>query len=229
MLKSKAITIIFLLLTAASLAASRFVSPADAVATSGVVVGQVGATYLIVERDAMSELMEKVRHVDWKRWMSGLRHDVETYRPSDLPEEKLPRARHEAAFMVDPTYTLPFDIPDGKGGILYPKGFTFNPLDYVSLPGAIVFIDGSDKKQVSWFKKSPYARSGAVMLLLTGGNYMKVERELGRPVFYADDQIVKRFDITALPAVIFQRGKLLEVTEIKIEIKDKSGKNENAK
>lgn len=203
-------------------AISRFVPRADAV-----VVGQAGATYPIIERDAMSELMERVRQVDWKRWMSGLRHDVEAYRPSDLPEEKLPRARHDVAFMVDPTYTLPFDIQDGKGGILYPKGFTFNPLDYVSLPGTIIFIDGADKKQVSWFKKSPYARSGAVMLLLTGGSYMKVERELGRPVFYADDQIVKRFDITALPAVIFQRGKLLEVAEFEIE--NKNGKNENAK
>ena len=224
MLKAKTMTIVFLLLAAAFLAASRFVSSAYAI-----VVGRAGATYPVIERDAMSDLMERVRQVDWKRWMSGLRHDVETYLLLDLPEEKLPRARHDTAFMVDPTYTLPFDIPDGKGGILYPKGYTFNPLDYVSLPGAIVFIDGADRKQVLWFKKSPYAKSGVVILLLTGGSYMKVERELERPVFYANERIVKRFRVTALPAIVFQRGKLLEVSEIKIEIQDKNGKNENAK
>ena len=31
-------------------------------------------------------------------------------------------------------------------------GFTFNPLRYVSLTGALVIIDGSDPEQVTWFK-----------------------------------------------------------------------------
>jgi len=25
------------------------------------------------------------------------------------------------------TYTTEIDVPDGKGGVLYPKGYTFNP------------------------------------------------------------------------------------------------------
>ena len=183
--------------------------------TSVTVVGRAGAVYPIAEKDALSELMQKVRQVDWKRQFSGLGQSVQAFQPSDLA--RLPRARHDRTFMVDPTYTLPFDIPDGKGGILYPKGYTFNPLDYVSLPDVLVFIDGADKRQLEWFQNSPYAKAPNVMLLLTGGSYPEVEKKLQRPVFYAPEKVTKRFRIKAVPSVLYQRGKLLEVKEFEIK------------
>ncbi len=182
--------------------------------TSVLIVGRAGAVYPIAEKDALSELMQKVRQIDWKRQFSDIKQSVQAFRPPDLA--RLPRAKHDRTFMVDPTYTLPFDIPDGKGGILYPKGYTFNPLDYVSLPDVLVFIDGADKKQLEWFQKSPYAKTPNVMLLLTGGSYPAVEQKLQRPVFYAPEKITKRFRIKAVPSVLYQRGKFLEVKEFEI-------------
>ncbi len=179
------------------------------------VVGRAGATYPIAGQDALSELMQKVRQVDWKKQFSGIRQSVHAFQPPDLA--RLPRARHDRTFMVDPTYTLPFDIPDGKGGILYPKGYTFNPLDYVGLPDMLVFIDGADRRQLEWFQKSPYAKAPNVMLLLTGGSYPKVEKEIQRPVFYAPEKITKRFRIDAVPSVLYQQGKFLEVKEFEIK------------
>ncbi len=181
------------------------------------VVGRTGATYPIAEQDAMTELMRKVRQVDWKRQFADIGQSVRAFQPPDLA--RLPRAKHDRTFMVDPTYTLPFDIPDGKGGILYPKGYTFNPLDYVSLPDVLVFIDGADRRQLEWFQKSPYAKTPNVMLLLTGGNYPDVERKLQRPVFYAPEKITKRFRIEAVPSVLYQKGKFLEVKEFEIKKK----------
>ena len=189
-------------------------SPLEASIT---VVGRAGAIYPIAEQDALNELMQKVKRVDWKRQFSEIEQSVQAFRPPDLA--RLPRAKHDRTFMVDPTYILPFDIPDGKGGILYPKGFTFNPLDYVSLPDILVFIDGADKRQLEWFQKSPYAKSPNVMVLLTSGNYPEVERKLQRPVFYAPEKITKRFRIEAVPSVLYQRGKLLEVKEFEIKKK----------
>ena len=181
------------------------------------IVGRAGATYPIAEQDAMTELMQKVRRVDWKRQFSDIRQSVRAFRPPDLA--RLPRAKHDSTFMVDPTYTLTFHIPDGKGGILYPKGYTFNPLDYVSLPDVLVFIDGADKRQLEWFQESPYEKAPNVMLLLTGGSYPEVEQKLQRPVFYAPEKITKRFRIEAVPSVLYQRGKSLEVKEFEIKKK----------
>ena len=179
------------------------------------VVGRAGAVYPIAEKDALSELMQRVRQVEWKKQFSGIRQSVRAFQPTDLA--RLPRVRHDRIFMVDPTYTLPFDIPDGKGGILYPKDYTFNPLDYVSLPDVLVFIDGADKRQLEWFQKSPYAKAPNVMLLLTGGSYPEVEKKLQRPVFYAPEKITKRFKIEAVPSVLYQKGEFLEVKEFEIK------------
>ena len=41
------------------------------------------------------------------------------------------------------TYTTEIDVPDGKGGILYPKGYTFNPLEYLTYSKTIIVINGS--------------------------------------------------------------------------------------
>ena len=178
------------------------------------VVGHAGVTYSIAERDAATELKEKLAQIDWKKKLANIKPQVRDFQPPDIAY--LPRARRDRSFLVDPTYTLSHDIPDGKGGILYPKGYTFNPLDYVSLPGVLVIIDGRDKKQIEWFQKSPYAALANVEIYLTGGSYRELSERLQRPVFYATKQIVKRLKLAAVPSVVYQKGKYLEVNEFEI-------------
>ena len=189
--------------------------PSPSLEASVTVVGRAGATYPIAEKDALSELMQKIRQVDWKKQFSGLKQSALSFEPPDLA--RLPRAKRDRTFSVDPTYTLPFNIPDGKGGILYPKGYTFNPLDYVGLPDVFVFFDGGDKKQVEWFMRSPYAKESNVMIFLAGGSYLQLAKKLHRPIFYTTDQIARRFKLKAVPSVLFQQGKFLEVKEFEIE------------
>jgi len=68
----------------------------------------------------------------------------------------LPSALEDSIRTVDMTYTTEFDVPDGRGNILYPKGYVFNPLEYVYLPNMLVFINGGKKDQVEWFNSSAY-------------------------------------------------------------------------
>ena len=56
-------------------------------------------------------------------------------------------ARKERTFLVDMTYTLDRDIADEKGNVVYPKGYTFNPLDYITYPGTLVILDGNSPTQ----------------------------------------------------------------------------------
>lgn len=191
------------------LTALALASPAYAI-----VVGQSGATYPIIEKDALKEIKQRVAEAKWKKQRQNLKKSILAYRPPDVPN--LPRAKRDLTFMVDPTYTLARNIPDGKGGILYPKGYTFNPLNYISLPTTIIFLNGADRKQVKWFMKSPYAQAN-VMVLLTGGNSYTLGKQFQQPLFYASDRIVKRFHITAVPAVLYQEGKLLGVNEYEVQ------------
>jgi len=175
------------------------------------VLGTFGTTYQIAEKDALAEIEERARQVDWSKVLD--KRTVENYQgPPD--KTSLPRAKRSRSFPVDMTYTTEIDVPDGKGGILYPKGYTFNPLDYVTYPKTLVVINGADPDQVKWFATSEYDKRLTVTLLLTEGSFGAVSKRISRPLFYADRKIVERFKLKAVPSVIKQSGRLMEVLEI---------------
>lgn len=172
-------------------------------------LGIVGKVYPVKERDALDELESRAARVDWKKHLSKIK--PEKYRPDNAVS--LPRASKTSARLVDMTYVLDMDVPDGKGGIIYPKGYSFNPLDYVPFRKIIVVINANDKDQIAWFKASDYARRYDVMLLITEGPYLDTGKSLGRPVFYADTRITSKFQLRVVPSVIRQSGRMMEVVE----------------
>ncbi|MDD2900322.1 MAG: hypothetical protein PHI31_16630 [Desulfuromonadaceae bacterium] len=174
-------------------------------------LGTFGMTYRIAEQDALAEIEERAKQVDWHKVLD--KRKVENFQgPPD--RVRLPRAKRNRSFPVDMTYTTEIDVPDGKGGILYPKGYTFNPLDYVTYPKTLVVIDGTDPEQVKWFAASEYDKRLDVTLLLTGGSFGAVSKRISRPLFYADRKIVERFKLKAVPSVVRQKGRMMEVLEI---------------
>lgn len=175
-------------------------------------LGVVGKTYPIKERDALQELESRAANVNWKKELSKIK--PERYRPEN--SVALPRATKPRSFYVDMTYTLDMDIPDGKGGILYPRGYMFNPLDYIPFRKMLVVINGTDKDQLTWFRQSAYAGRPDVMLLLTEGSSMKLGESLERPVFYSDSRITDKFKLQAVPSIVRQSGKMMLVEEIDV-------------
>lgn len=176
------------------------------------VIGTAGRVFPIAEPDALTEIEERARGVDWKSILD--KEKPEDFRPKNLAQ--LPRARRDRTFLVDMSHTLEFDVPDGKGGVLYPKGYSFNPLDYVPFSQPLVVLDGEDPAQIAWLQASPLAREPKAMILLSRGAFTQVSEKLGRAVFYADRRIVERFNLAAVPSVITRRGRLMEVKEIEI-------------
>lgn len=182
-------------------------------------LGTFGATYSITEKDALKEMEEKAKRADVSKIISKKRliHKIDNFRPTDIGElRKIGPARKEKAFLVDMTYSLQFDIPDGQGGILYPKGYAFNPLDYIVYPNTLVFLNGQSPKQVVWFRTSQYARDYRVKLIITDGSYLDLSKALKRPVFYANKTLVNIFQIKAVPSVVKQKGNMMEVREIAV-------------
>jgi conjugal transfer pilus assembly protein TraW len=176
------------------------------------VIATVGQVYPIAERDALTEIEERAKEVNWRSILA--KEKPEDFRPSSLVP--LPRARHDRSFLVDMTYTLEFDVPDGRGGILYPRGYRFNPLDYVPFNQTLVVLDGDDPEQLDWLKRSSLLSEPGSQILLTQGAFSRVGEQLGRAVFYADRRILERFKLTAVPSVISRKGRLMEVKEIEI-------------
>lgn len=176
-----------------------------------------GQVYSITEPDMLAEIQAKAASVDWAKVLDRgkQRERLKNFQPETLV--KLPSARSGRAFLVDMTYTLDVDLPDGKGGILYPKGYSFNPLDYAPLRGKLIVIDGSDPLQVKWFADSPYVKDISVRLLLSGGSYSQLMEKFRRPVFYYMQPMAVRLQLEAVPSIVEQAGKQLKVTEVGLD------------
>jgi len=178
-------------------------------------LGTVGATYPVIEPDILAELKENARQHQPN--LEEIFKRIRKYQPPDL--QRLPRAELTRTFLVDMTYTLKKPIRDTNGRVLYPVGFTFNPLDYTPFIGGLVIIDATDPIQVRWLRKTPYFKNHLVRILLCGGYALMRMEQWKRPVFYLTRQIASRLKATAVPAVVIKsksKGKL-QVTEIKID------------
>jgi len=171
----------------------------------------VGPVYAIVEPDLVEELREKALTVD----LAAIHQEAGRYQPASL--HQLPRARVSRRFTVDMTYTLEQELRNEEGRVLYPQGFTFNPLEYVSLSGGLVVIDGGDAEQVAWFKASPYHENRRAKLLLSGGYASDLATALERPVFYLTEVIARRLRLQAVPSVIVEERHQLHVQEVALE------------
>lgn len=192
----------FLILT--TIAGCLVVNPAFGVIKN---LGTVGETYPIIEPDIIAELKENAVQHQLSR--EEIVQRIRTYRPHNL--QHLPRAGEDKTTLVDMTYTLDRDLLDGDGKVLYPKGFTFNPLDYVPFTGGMVVLDATDPKQMKWFKNSPYFDNHLARLFITGGSAQDLVNAFKRPVFYLTEPIATRLKIEAVPAVVVPRGKNMVV------------------
>ncbi len=188
---------------------------------TGVLAAQevVGRTYDIAEKDALEDFQDEAEKIDWQKLIQEKQEEnVKKYQPKDL--KKLPRATEAQTYLVDMTYELEMDIPDGKGGILYPKGYQFNPLQYMPVySGIIVVINPTDEDQIEWFEKSEYAKNFRTRLIITDGAHLDVSKRLNRPIYYLNKIIANRFHIVEVPSVVQQNGYYMEVQVIDVEEK----------
>jgi conjugal transfer pilus assembly protein TraW len=176
-------------------------------------LGSTGTVYAIAEPDLLVELQQyaQIHGPSTEEQQQKRGH----YQPKDM--RKLPQAVRDRTFDVDMTYTLTHDIKDASGNILYPRGYTINPLHYFNFVGGIVVIDGSDPGQVEWFKKSPYFSNRLALLLLSDGYAFELTEKLQRPVYYLTDIIAKRLQLSAVPSIVVKKHDALSVREVKFE------------
>lgn len=193
--------IIALLLLTAALVAS----------TAHAATSTIGRTWPIVEPDAMAEIETKVATL-----------------PRDLPNRFGPRSSWTAmraaslgpvsqdrVRAVVPFYTLDFDITLPDGRLLYPKGYSFNPLAFVSLPQRLVIVHPRD---LGWALKVAQPTD---WILLTasdraGVDVIDLSEKTGRPLYILEERVKERLGLTVAPVIVRQLGQKLELTEVRL-------------
>jgi conjugal transfer pilus assembly protein TraW len=177
------------------------------------VVGIEGNVYPIHEIELTKLIAAKAGEFDFERYAESNKRQMEdrvrSFRPVDAVSD-LPIANISAAYKIDPTYTLPYDIRDAQGEIVYPQGYTFNPLEAMSRQGLslrtpYVIINADRPEEMRWLeRKVGKSAKGTFVLLITNGHAYELSERFGFPVYYLSEQVRERLAIRVTPTVIFQ-------------------------
>jgi len=156
-----------------------------------------GTTYKIAEPDILNEIESR---------KGGIAKEVDRQSKREMEEfkklkgEPLKKATKAHSYYVDPTYTLAQDIPkvDREGkviGILYPKGYTFNPLKYIQIaPPPIVAFNACDKNEVTLAKRLTANRPDA-MYASSGCEIEDFPKDIGHQMYLVTKEMKEKFNL----------------------------------
>ncbi len=161
----------------------------------------IGATYPISERDALSEIEDRAASVNWEDALSSERESWSASKTASIPFAHEKRSR-----TVTPWYTLSRSIPHPEGGILYPAGYKFNPLDHIQLPQRVIAFHSSQAEGISSFLRP-------TDFLLGTGDVFEAMETLGRQVYVLSPHTASRLQINAVPSFLSQVGNKLQILE----------------
>lgn len=159
-------------------------------------VVQIGRTYPIIERDAMLEIEERAANAPSPSEALGDPKDWTAFQSIRLPVSQETKSRWYIPWAV-----TQFDITDGKGNVIYPKGFRFNPAQYIGLGRQRLVIFSQDQLPLI----RPFIRK-TDMLILSGGSVLETMKALdnSHQVMVLREEFIDRFDIKVVPTVLEQ-------------------------
>lgn len=177
----------------------------------------MGENYEIIEQDFDEFLTARIEAANFQAVIDE--NFDEAFRRYTTANEPLGRAVKDAVRTVTPSHTLEnemFTIDSaGVQQVLYPAGFTFNPLDYIALEEKYYIINGTREEEITWLKKQQIP-AGA-MIVVSEGAVLDISDNLSLPVYKLDKLMIERFYLKATPSVITQSGNTLTIREYCVE------------
>ncbi len=186
-------------------------------------LGAFGKTYPITEPDFLAEIQDiakqKMANGEWKRLEVDARERGKRYFERPPAVTGLRTATKGRVRRFDPSISLSENIRDADGRLLFAAGTTVNPADIAPFPGALIYLNGDDKRQVALAEKLVKQKGDALRVILVDGSPAELMRQWERPVYF--DQAgagVRRFGLDTVPVLIIQKNptdRFLTIEEIK--------------
>jgi len=181
-------------------------------------LGVYGQTYPIIEQDFLeflkTRLVEMQQNGEWQKIQDDFKNNVSKHAERPTPLTQITKATKTRSWLYDPSLTVPYDLRDHNGSVFVKAGTVVNPLQFMSLHKAFIFIDGDDKKQIEWVRKIDSSLLGKIKIILVSGSILLTEKLLSKTIYFDQQgRLVQRFSIEHVPAMIQQDGLKLKITE----------------
>ena len=169
----------------------------------------------IAERDMIDLMKERLAKADWpdiqRRSGEALKRQFEKG-----PGLALPHATDNRIVLVDPTVEYPDDIKDPTTNtVLIKSGTKINPFDKVRWIRTLVFFDGTSPCQMGWVQQYLKKHDAKfVKLIISDGDVQNVMEQLHQRVYWGSRILVDRMGVRAVPSVVSQSGRQIQVEEV---------------
>nr|WP_255630954.1 type-F conjugative transfer system protein TraW [Novosphingobium sp. FKTRR1] len=189
---------------------------ASTVPTAARDYGQHGTVWAIAEPDLLEQIHARLTHLEASGETARLnaalqrRTVAKVERPDPVPG--LAPAATTRSWTFDPTITVSADIRDAKGQVIIARGTRVNPLDTVPLRSPLVFLDGDDPAALDW-AATTFGKRRPKVILVSGAPLALMKARQMRFYFDQGGTLVRHFGIRAVPAVVEQKGRVLQITE----------------
>ena len=182
--------------------------------------GQHGAVWGIAEPDLLEQIRARLSHLEASGETARLnaalqrRTVAKVERPDPVPG--LTPAAATRSWIFDPTITVSADIRDAKGQVIIARGTRVNPLDTVPLRSPLLFLDGDDPAALDW-AAATFGKRRPKVILVSGAPLALMKARQMRVFFDQGGTLVRHFGIRAVPAVVEQKGRVLQITELALK------------
>ncbi|MBX2807134.1 MAG: conjugal transfer protein TraW [Cellvibrionaceae bacterium] len=185
--------------------------------------GTKGPLENILEQDLIELMKAKVATIDWEaKKEQAIQRFWRKQAFLELP--KAPRARKRE---IDPSILIYEDMVDAQGNIIHPAGTVINPLHLQVFDQAVIVFDPQDNQQVDLVKRRLKKIDGQytrITLIITAldtddgwASYKKITDTLDAPVFKLTSDVLSRFELEYVPALVTANQDRFIVEELFIE------------
>jgi len=173
--------------------------------------GVQGQVWPIIERDMRELLVASAARVDWAKTQEQAKENAKKYLDR-LPKRAMPTVAQYEFRWFDPSIVLLQDIQapvrqaDGslRWQTLAARGSRVSPLQHVQPTTALFFYDGGNAEQMRLAVNLARRSADYFMFIEAGrGSLRQASEAIGRPVYHANDALLARFEVRALPSLVF--------------------------
>ena len=177
---------------------------------------KAASTYPIVEKDFVLDLQERFKKLDIrelaKKGVNGIwKHQNYI---------NLPTANKTETIDFDPTFIVAQDVSLPDGRLIAKQGSSFNPLHAMPLSKTYLLFDATNQDQIDFVKayvKDAYKSGKNISVMATKlpadtnwDKFHNIRNSIGGGLFLANQDIVSRFRVSALPATVSGKdGRLI--------------------
>lgn len=183
-------------------------------------IGLIGPTKPVIERNLMDVISERVAALDGEKLKKQAIDNFWKKRQF----VSIPAAAKDAEFYIDPTVRVTKDIKNSQGVYLASAGDVLNPLATVPNMNTYILFNALDQRQLEWADRylKEGKHTGTVMLMTSelnkeqGWDHLSALRQhFSRELYLIPKEMVERFKITGLPAVVTtdMQKRLLKINQ----------------